>query len=247
MGCRHALLVCVLAACGRIGFGTGESSDATGTADGFTEPDALASAVIAHLALDDTPTDGATDASGNGHTAACNSTCPTLVAGHVGSGAYQFNGTTDFLIIQSTTELEPTSAITVTAWMMRSMVGASGIASKLYGTADLNSWQLRINAQLLLEICATASSGGCTANGAISGNVWHHVAFVWDGTVERSYLDGVRQTELPATVVNDGGRIILGADIDNGSPLAFLDGQLDDVWIYNTALQDGDIAAMAAL
>jgi len=44
----------------------------------------------------------------------------------------------------------------------------------------------------------------------------------------------------------DAGAVLIGADIDNTTPLFQVTGSIDDVRIYKRALGDAQIAALAA-
>jgi len=84
-----------------------------------------------------------------------------------------------------------------------------------------------------------------------SGNVdtghWHHVALWWDGSTKATYFDGHRIASTPnIKIAFDASDITLGSDIDSGTTLvAPLQGQLDDVRIYNRALRDDELLALA--
>jgi Concanavalin A-like lectin/glucanases superfamily len=71
---------------------------------------------------------------------------------------------------------------------------------------------------------------------------WHHLAYTYDGTTHRLFVDGARpetSTILPPTGEVASAR--LGADFDNSENFA---GQLDDVRIYSRALNAAEVAAL---
>lgn len=73
---------------------------------------------------------------------------------------------------------------------------------------------------------------------------WHHIAYSWDGTKSRLYVDGsVTQTTTSAPTSSTLTTLYLGT-YDGTNEL--FNGRLDDVRIYNTALSDTQVQALAA-
>ncbi len=78
---------------------------------------------------------------------------------------------------------------------------------------------------------------------------WHHVAWVFDRTVNtmRLYVDGALVSEAVGTdlnIVNNDLPLILGNQYQ-GVPQHALDASLDDVRIYHVALDPIQIQALA--
>jgi hypothetical protein len=74
-------------------------------------------------------------------------------------------------------------------------------------------------------------------------NAWHHVAYTFDGTTHRLYLDEgtpVSGTSAP----NASG--VTRADLGSWNGVGFLNGGLDELRIYNVALTAAQIAKLAA-
>jgi hypothetical protein len=73
--------------------------------------------------------------------------------------------------------------------------------------------------------------------------VWAHVAFTYDGTTVKGYVDGVerlRETD-PSSLTPRGQSLRLGVD---GAYGQFFDGSLDDLRIYSRALTDAEIRSV---
>lgn len=95
----------------------------------------------------------------------------------------------------------------------------------------------------------TTHSGGACCSDMDSGTplnvgVWTHVAMVHDGTKDKIFFNGVLVNEKNVAGALDKTRHPLGIGydpIDNGG---FFDGAIDDVQIYNVALDDATIAAL---
>jgi len=238
------LLVCGgLIACGRIAF------DPRVDANGDIEIDAPDSDLVAHYRLDDDLSGGAFDSTGNGHTALCVQTCPTLGPGRLDSG-YAFSGV-DILTVADSPDLRLLDGFTLTAWVNYTTPNVQvSVLGKRYGSV-LNSWQLLIGDQNDLFICTTdtASTGRCDRSipNVITTNSWHHIAMAWTGAAHVGYVDGTKRVEQPVgSVMYDAGAVLIGADIDNTTPLFQVTGSIDDVRIYKRALGDAQIAALAA-
>ncbi len=247
---RCWIVLVLAAACGRVGFdpldGVGDGAGGNG-ADSMA-PDAPSGpppALVAYYTFDDDPSDGTVDAIG-GHVAACDPTCPVLDVGKL-DNAYQLDGVDQALVVDGAPDLQPES-ITVSAWIIRLANGGGSIVAQTYGTADQNAWQLRIDTSSQLEVCTATSAmtQQCDAAAVITNNTWHHVAYVRDGIGHRAYLDGVRVTDGPAAALYDGGRVAIGADLDAGTATAFFRGILDELRIYDGAMTDAQVAALAA-
>jgi hypothetical protein len=74
--------------------------------------------------------------------------------------------------------------------------------------------------------------------------VWRHYSVTWDGQTARFYLNGVYFSNLNVGTASEitGQRVIIGART-NGTGF-FLSGQIDDVQIWNRALQPHHIRAI---
>jgi hypothetical protein len=71
----------------------------------------------------------------------------------------------------------------------------------------------------------------------VTDGQWHRIGFTWDGTKRILYVDGVNVAEgTPAGLAASQGGLHLGAgkDLDTGS---FLSGLVDDVRIYDRAIE----------
>lgn len=206
-------------------------------------PDAFVDlTLIAHWQFDDTPSNGALDSTGHGHTAACATACPTLVAGKVGM-AYHFDAAT-----QQALTVADSSAfrgnVTISAWMYADTAAGGAIMSKPVGTGTDNSWQLE-----QLDTGPVSFSGGSVhyldSPTPIAPGAWHHVAGTWDGTTKRLYVDGAMVASVAATLSYDTHLVYLGADQNTGTTVLYWNGALDDVRIYDRVLGDSEIAALA--
>ena len=82
----------------------------------------------------------------------------------------------------------------------------------------------------------------------ITDGAWHHIGLVWDGSYRYLYVDGVEAAKDTTAIAyslksSEGGLYIgVGKALDAGT---FFSGLIDDVRIYNRAVNAEDIAALA--
>lgn len=251
--------------CGRIGF---DLPAAPGDArlDGTVETDGMQTST-ADAAIDGRPVDlipglvlwyplddvsfatGAVDASGGNRTATCTS-CPTPIAGKVG-GAAAFDGTTQYLSRAYDAGLATPSGFTIAAFVYPDALTANtSVIAKPHGsTATANTYQIEI---LDTDEIRFKTRGNATGDQSVVGpnataGAWQHVAGTWDGTTMQLYVNGVAagSAALP-DLVTDTAAILVGGDMNGGSPAEELDGRLDDVRLYNRALTPAEVMLLAS-
>lgn len=198
--------------------------------------------LMAHWKFDDSPTNGALDSTGRGHTATCIA-CPAVVTGKVGN-AYRFDPVlSQFLRVPDHPDFR--GVFTIAAWIVGdNTANQIAIMSKPVGTSTGNSWQLE-----LLTDDDVSFSGG--SNHTLEGGVtlapqtWHHVAGSWDGTTKRLYVDGVLVGSSSSSITYDTQPVVLGGDDNAGAPALPWDGVLDELRVYSRVLTLAEIQALA--
>jgi hypothetical protein len=243
---RIAGLLLVLIGCGRIGIDplTRDASD-------------LPFGLIAWYTMDGIDGGNMLDASGHHHDGACelaSNRCPGLnPAGQIGN-AYVFDGFDDILKIDSTPEFMTTMGFTVSAWFnVRDRASAGCFINKGFGDEVLNSWQACLtgmtDGMLTLSFISYGTADTVLpSNIAFSPETWHHVALTWDAASELQaiYIDGGSPAIMSEmSIAFDGQPITFGSDVDGGRPTAQFPGSIDEVQIYNHALLDSEIRALA--
>jgi hypothetical protein len=173
----------------------------------------------------------------------------TFTAGKVGQ-AFCLNGTNQYVSIPDSPSLRPTN-LTVEGWVNLSASAAVWVfAIKPYGSGTADSFAVWYENGLL--------HGGINAPNALPPSLaytwtpvlgtWHHIAYTFDAgsATHVLYLDGamVAAGSVTGPIVYDNHPMLVGADIESGSPAYFVNGLLDEVSLYNRALTAAEIAAI---
>ena len=181
---------------------------------------------------------------------------PQWVAGHIGSGALDFNGVHDYVDCSNDVNLnEPniTGKVTLSAWVKTNDCG-NGQFNPYITKGDF-AYTLQHRAPLgtninELEIALYSAGTGTwyfasTPVDSSFNGVWHHLAGTYDGSKLKLYIDG----ELKAITNYVGPIATSTANVNLGKSSDFTDrwydGALDDVRIYKRALSQGEVAYLA--
>ncbi len=165
------------------------------------------------------------------------------------SGAAALNGTGDHIettVIPDGSALKPQSAYTISAWVKYSATGSNGGEIATMG----DNYALRVQADGSVK---TFFYDGSSWPKAISEEVntkdgeWHHVLGEYNGSKLRVYVDGGHQREEAASgsITYVPGRSFKIGKHDSDSTHNF-NGTIDQVRVYNRALNPQEIAALVA-
>ena len=163
--------------------------------------------------------------------------------------AFSFDGASAHVEIPDSPSLNPTSQITIDAWVKTSAVSRQALVSKFNQSfsSPAGSYDLAILNDSLLEF-RLDNVGYLQVPAAICDGQWHHVAGTYDGATIFCYVDGV----LAASTSASGGNNIttstlplyLGAELRDNADSGFFNGQLDEVEIFDRALTLDEITAI---
>ena len=188
----------------------------------------------------------AQDAIGTNHGVATNGA--TYAAGKVGQG-FAFDGVNDYINIAEAPSLRPAS-ITLEAWAMFNSTSGPIIARPL-GTGISDSYILWLLSDGTLNGAIAEANGAGTILSTPFTPVfgqWYHLAFGFDDVTKQQalYLNGARvATNLSNRAIGyDNHPVLVGGDIDNGTPGFLLNGRIDEAAIYNRALATSEVAAI---
>ena len=148
--------------------------------------------------------------------------------------------------------------MTVAAWIYTDSAGSSPSpiwsAEKGQGASGFHSrLQITPDGKLRFEAVAPHGSSGyrsTTSSEALALETWHHVAGTYDGTTTRIFLDGVSiasDNHGSYQGLNTDGTIPVGlGHLENWS-VQWFSGKIDDVYLYDMALEESAIASLAAI
>jgi len=181
---------------------------------------------------------------------------PVWAAGQIG-GALEFDGVNDYVNMGSDSSLKPDLPVTLSAWVRLDEINRYNFIiftdnrmTRYYGiwfyvANNNNTLQLGYGDGGIKDMWHRRSKAGTTA---LLHDVWYHVAAVVKGPKDMSiYINGV---DDGGTYSGTGGTLAYSADGDvfvgtsGGDNLCYLDGLIDDVRIYNCALDANQVAKL---
>jgi hypothetical protein len=151
-----------------------------------------------------------------------------------------FNGTSSVVSLTVNQLPAASAAQSIAAWINIGAMpaGASTIVA-LTGASSAVKLGLGASTVQVLNNIGTA----LISTAAPSTGAWHHVAYTWDGSSNRLYVDGVAAT--PTATAHDSGAVT-GAFLGAGSASAeFYTGSLDEVRVYDRALTAQEVNSLA--
>lgn len=188
------------------------------------------------------------DASGFGNTAALTDVKPTTDRFGFGNSAFEFNGTSSEIEAANSAQLN-SDFTTVSFWVKPNSLPAPGTESFLL---SFGGWQERFKISLPSHgkaVWTTNGSSGISDMDAGGGNelqvgVWSHFVAVHDGTNDKIFINGVLAASkaVTGTLSSTTRPLAIGFNgVDGGN---WFDGTLDEVQIFNFALNDAAVASM---
>ena len=180
------------------------------------------------------------DTSGNANAGTVHGGVTLEVPGKLGSGA-KFDGSSGYVSIPTSSSLEITGTITVSAWVYTrdNSVAYQSVLRK-GGSPD---YQLRLgNGSQKPQFVATIGGNYkyAPATTTLENKTWTHVVGTYDGSQVRIYINGMLEPPggdcyATGAIKTDSSDLTIGAG-DNWFP-----GMLDEVAIWNRALSDDEV------
>jgi hypothetical protein len=166
--------------------------------------------------------------------------------------ALALDGSTQYMTLATASIPATNAAQTIALWIYYTAL--PGAAKTLVETIDTgaSSWgnRLGISSSNELHVWKAASSRGQILATSMSNtttyplSTWRHVAYTYDGTTHRLYIDGLEKvTSTSAAGVITPNSVRVGA---RASGAEYFGGRIDDLRIYNTALSASQVQALAA-
>ena len=203
------------------------------------------------------------DASGNGNAGSFVGGVTKNVAGaRVESKCVEFDGTSGYLTFPTSASLDPVaSAWSVAAWVYataaRAGPGDTGccVVTKQWPTTGAIPFALGYGytpgvAAVDNRVWATFYTGAVFATAAVDPVVlplttWRHFVAVFNGSTLKLYRDGVEVASVAASGdVARADLVLIGRRWIANTATPYFPGRVDDVRIYNRALQAAEVAAL---
>ena len=196
----------------------------------------------------------ANDESGNGNHATVNGA--TLVEDRFENAnrAYYFDGVDDYIIsTDAVPGLQVSDALTISTWIYKENTDQERIAGVHQAAGDSQpeySILYGHNERIRMQTKDDDNNWGFDhySDTTIPISEWHHLAFVYTGSTYSFYLDGVvNGSGSMSTLIRDidpNPYLYIGARGDGDE---FFTGAIDDVRIYNRALSESEVQALAVV
>lgn len=193
----------------------------------------------------------ASDVSGSGNNGTVSGATLTTDRFGNNSSAYQFNGTSNFISIANFTNIAPTNELTISMWAKADgtstnclfMLSPDAPSDRCVGCAQY--------AGTMIWDYGDIGTGGRTMISITSDAVnWHHYVYIvsQSGNKKQMYMDGVLKSNDPyaLTCNNKNHPFYIGAGNDGGTPIGNIrfHGKIDDICIYNRALNSNEVSAL---
>lgn len=200
--------------------------------------------LVLHLPLDGS----AEDVSGFGHDGTV--TGAGAAPGYDGrpDGALRFDGLDDHVSVPSDATLNPTEALTVSAWVRPDALPERELFLVSHGSWQ-NRWKLSVTPAHRPRWTVHTDRGiaDLDAPEALTVGRYSHLAATYDGAAMKLYVDGtpVAERAYSGALLTTSLPLLLGQMLPGESDYNF-PGALDEVRVYNRALGDDEVAALYA-
>jgi len=160
-------------------------------------------------------------------------------------GALQLDGHDSFVRIADKSAFDMAGEMTIACWVNIHSVPAEWMAIVTKGD---NSWRLSTLSRDHKFHFSVNDWSRVSVNGStdFKAGAWHHVVAVHDGRDIRLYLDGKLDATQPWTdgIGQNNADVLIGENAEQTGRC--FDGLIDDLRIYNYALSENEIKALAA-
>ena len=238
----------------------------TGAVLGSSNEDRLSDGLLGYWKLDESSantctggTNDSCDSSGNGHDGAWTGNA-TNISGKFGQGV-DFDGTDDEINVGSDAALDDIGdgkSFSVSAWINGDTGGWSGSNQVVYVSKHNNSggngWGLydQFNGKPTFIVNHSTTDAHARHSSVLSENRWYHLVGTFDHVsgIPRLFIDGAeanytgsngQQITAVGSYTTDASHDLMIGSSDKTSSTDDVDGQMDEVRIYNRVLSPAEI------
>ncbi len=187
------------------------------------------------------------DRSGHGHDGTV--AAGVWTTGHTGRGV-SFNGTSTLVSIADHADLDPSSGLTIEAWVRpngpaawRPVVAKEGPGGSAYALFASDPTDRHPSGSATINGTAqTVPGAGAPATATLAAATWAHLALTFDGTTMRLYINATLAAtrSQPGALTPSAGPLRLGGNTVTGQ---YFSGILDDVRVFTKALSPTEVLA----
>ena len=139
------------------------------------------------------------DRSGNGNNGTLTNG-PTFNSAN--GGSFDFDGSNDRVVLSNSATLNPTTGLTIEAWVnfdanSQDFIFEKGVVNTQYSLFSHSTdivFRTFHDADSTVHTIATSKSNAGIVNGK-----WHHIVASWDGSTKKIYVDGMEKTSANKT------------------------------------------------
>jgi len=137
-----------------------------------------------------------------------------------------------------------TAAFTVEAWVKPGEADATGTLFARFDQGVAEQYYLGLENGVAVFHRADGATAPLSGTTLLEQGHWYHLACTFDGTFMRLYVDGTEEASQASGSVNDvSTRVLIGARRSSGAVSNGFIGALDEVRVWNTALDESAIQA----
>jgi len=162
----------------------------------------------------------------------------------VSNYSMSFDGSSEYIDCGTSSGLEITGDVSISAWVYITTSGFQGIVAKR--DSGGTNYQLYTDSSPTPKLRFFDGSAATSSTGTVSLNAWHHVAITVDSGVDYGsifYIDGVPSGTAKFTITSNDAALIIGA-LNTGSYGSFFNGKIDHVAIFDYALSSSQITSL---
>ncbi len=200
--------------------------------------------LVSYYKLDENATDTTVEDSHGANTGTSSTNTNNLydASGKINS-AFDFDGSSEDIDLNTKTLLGGASAISISTWVYHDTASGTDIILASWGSPNFVV-MLRIDGTALTFHTKTSSgvAGGTTQTLSTTG-AWIHIVGIYNGTIMKTYVNNVLSGTTFAqtgTITATGTDNYTVASYNNG--VGFWDGKIDEVGIWNRSLNSSEIS-----